>query len=105
MISTPLAWASARLVQGSGVKGEHGLALFLAGLTIACMISLTKIAFTGLMLVDPGAAASLARLNLPSATTLTAFAALSLANVQIPLEKKKKQLTVRGSVGAQHGSK
>ena len=65
---------------------ERRLALALAGLAIACMIVLTEFSFGGLMVVGPSAAASLARLNLLSATTLTAFVALSLANVQVSRE-------------------
>ena len=59
---------------------ERYLALPLAGLAIACMIVLTEFSFSGLMYVEPTAAASLARLNLLSGTILTAFVALSLAN-------------------------
>jgi hypothetical protein len=66
---------------------ERRAALFLAALAIACMIFLTEFSFGGLMVVDPSAAASLARLNLLSVTTLTAFVALSLANVQVSLER------------------
>jgi hypothetical protein len=60
---------------------ERRLALLLAGLAIACMIILTEVSFSGLMVVSPSGAASLARLNLLSVTTLTAFVAFSLANV------------------------
>jgi hypothetical protein len=66
---------------------ERRLALFLAGLAIACMIFLTEIPFTGLLVVGPIATASLARLNLLSSTTLTAFVALSLADLRVSPEK------------------
>jgi hypothetical protein len=66
---------------------ERRIALSLAGLAIACMISLTEISFSSLMVVSPSAAVSLARLNLLSVTTLTAFVALSLANVQVLPER------------------
>jgi hypothetical protein len=61
---------------------ERRLALFLAGLAILCMIILTEFPFGGLIVVGPGAAASLARLNLLSVTILTAFVALNLASTQ-----------------------
>jgi hypothetical protein len=60
---------------------ERRLALFLAGLAIACMIILTESSFGSLIVVGPAAAASLARLNLLSVTMLTAFVALNLANI------------------------
>jgi hypothetical protein len=50
------------------------------------------------MVVGPSAEASLGRLNLLSATTLTAFVALSLANVRFAPETTRKQLAVSGSI-------
>lgn len=69
---------------------ERRVALFLAGLAIACMIVLTEFSFGGLIVVGPSAAASLARLNLLSVTILTAFVALSLEKIQISPGTKRK---------------
>lgn len=62
---------------------ERRSGLLLAGLAIACISVLTEVSFDGLMVLSPSALASLARLNVLSATTLTAFVALTLANARV----------------------
>jgi hypothetical protein len=62
---------------------QRRLGLVLAGLAIACMIFLTEFSFGGLIDLSAMAAASLARINLLSATILTAFIASGLADALV----------------------
>jgi hypothetical protein len=69
---------------------ERRLALVLAGLAVACMIFLTEFPFGGLIEVGAMAAASLARLNLLSATMLTAFIASGLSDALVSSEATRQ---------------
>jgi hypothetical protein len=62
-------------------REERRLALLLMGLAIGAEIWLVESPMTGLMALNTGQAAALARLNTVSVATLTGFIALTLANL------------------------